>query len=103
MCELPQKTASMASGIGGIMRPFDHIFNGVEYKVIADADMLGVTLDGVPHAVVLWTDLRKKLGLQIACHEAIHCLLPNLPERIVSVMGDDLGEYLWKLGFRSTK
>ena len=82
------------------MTVFDHIFNGVPHKVVADKDMLGLTLTDVRNSVILWTDLNKKLGLQIAVHEAIHAEFPKLPENVVEVVGRDIGGYLWRLGYR---
>lgn len=85
------------------MTPFNHIFNGVPYKVVADRDMLGLTLTGLRNSVILWTDLRKKLGLQIALHEGLHAEFPALPEHVVEIAGREIGEYLWKLGYRIPK
>lgn len=82
------------------MKLFDHIFNGVPYKVVADDQMLALTLTGLKNSIILWKPLNTKLGLQLAVHEAMHAEFPALPEHVVNIAGNDIGEYLWKLGYR---
>ena len=85
------------------MTVFDHVFNGHPHKVVCDKDMLGLTLTDVRNSIVLWTDLSKKLGLQIAVHEGMHAEFPKLPENVVEIVGREIGDYLWKLGYRIPK
>lgn len=82
------------------MKVFNHTLNGVEYKVIQDADMQGLTIDGVPHAIVLWHPLHTKRGLDVALHEALHGFFGKLPEAVVATAGTQISEYLWRLGYR---
>jgi hypothetical protein len=85
------------------MKLFDHIFNGVAYKVVADDRMLALTLTDVRNSIVLWNKLNTKLGITLAVHEAMHAEFPALPEHVVEIAGRDIGEYLWKLGYRIPK
>jgi hypothetical protein len=38
--------------------------------------------------------------LEIACHEAMHCLFPAVPEDAVNQAGITLADLLWRLGYR---
>jgi hypothetical protein len=82
------------------MKVFTHILNGTEYQIIHDSDMQGVTLDKVPHAIVLWMPLNTKRGLDVCVHEALHGFFRGLPENVVATAGTQISELLWKLGFR---
>jgi hypothetical protein len=82
------------------MKEFQHTFNGVEYTIIVEKDLLGLCLDDISHTLTLIAPLTTSIGLQTAVHEAIHAEFPMLPENVVNVVGIDIGTYLWKLGFR---
>lgn len=82
------------------MKDFGHTFNGVEYRVIVEPDLLGLCLTDIPATLTLIAPLKTSIGLQTAVHEAVHAEFPALPENVVNVVGIDIGTYLWKLGFR---
>jgi len=82
------------------MKEFQHTFNGVEYTIIVEKDLLGLCLDDISHTLTLIAPLTTSIGLQTAVHEAIHAEFPALPENVVNIVGVDIGTYLWKLGFR---
>ena len=82
------------------MKEFQHTFNGVEYTIIVEKDLLGLCLDDISHTLTLIAPLTKSIGLQAAVHEAVHAEFPALPENVVNVVGVDIGTYLWKLGYR---
>lgn len=54
-----------------------------------------------------WTiDLDPSLGgvthLDIALHEGLHCVFPDLCEEAVNSAGTTLADLLWRLGYRRT-
>lgn len=54
-----------------------------------------------------WTiDIDPSLGgqthLDIALHEGLHCLFPDLSEESVNSAGNVLADLLWRLGYRRT-
>lgn len=44
--------------------------------------------------------LEPKTEMDIALHEGLHCLFPEIPEEKVNDAGKTLADLLWRLGFR---
>ena len=45
-------------------------------------------------------ELDERLKLEIACHEAMHVLLPAFPEDTINEFGKIQSDLLWRIGFR---
>ena len=54
-----------------------------------------------------WTiDIDPRLAgqthLDIAIHEGLHCLFPQIDEAVINAAGTTLADLLWRLGYRRT-
>ena len=45
-------------------------------------------------------DLEDRTHMDIAIHEGLHCLFPDLSEEAVNQAGITLADLLWRLGYR---
>lgn len=44
--------------------------------------------------------LEDRTHMDIALHEGLHCLFPDLPEDTINTAGTTLADLLWRLGYR---
>ena len=57
--------------------------------------------EGVEKAEIIVPDSLKGLKhLRIAIHEATHAFFEHMPEEEVARYANDVGRFLWKLGYR---
>ena len=61
---------------------------------------------GLAHAdrwrIEIDPDLEDRTHMDIAIHEGLHCLFPDLSEEAVNQAGITLADLLWRLGYRRT-
>ncbi|MEK6832848.1 MAG: hypothetical protein AABY32_02280 [Nanoarchaeota archaeon] len=50
--------------------------------------------------IVIKEKLNPKRKLEVFIHEALHALFWNLEEETVTNSAEDIGKFLWKLGYR---
>jgi len=79
---------------------FTHPFRGITYEIIRGIDTAGfVTLPGrLP--VMFIQRLPPRRTLTIELHEALHALEPHMAEAKVDFLSQQLGHWLWRLGYR---
>ena len=82
------------------MKPvLTHTFNGLKYHIIVDA------LDGNADTddyywLIIERDLKKRVGLETAIHEALHACSWSTNEEKVGETAYDIARFLWRLGYR---
>lgn len=52
------------------------------------------------HRIVIDPDLVGKDLLEIGCHETAHVVCPYLDEATIDLLGKQLADVLWRIGFR---
>ena len=90
-----------------MLRPVrTHTFNGRRYKI----DLVGYKLDGMIEAFALkdrmmyiMAEAGTKLELETLIHESLHAENWAETEKVVSRVGKEIADFLWRLGYRRTK
>lgn len=82
-----------------------HTFNGRKYKIEIGEERLDGFCDQYKDEKILsiWVDLDTKNGLITAIHEAMHAVNWAKNEKTVDSCSVDIGNFLWRLGFRRVK
>lgn len=78
-----------------------HIFNGRRYQIHTEA-IDGICDDPKTKKLELhvFANLGTKKGLRVAIHEALHAENGNLTEDTVDRISNEIGSFLWRLGYR---
>ncbi len=81
--------------------PKTQTFNRKKYHIIVD------NLDGNCDTdsklwLIIERDLKKKVGLETAIHEALHACLWSKKEKEVEQTAKDITRFLWNLGYRKS-
>ncbi len=79
-----------------------HVFNGRRYKIFAPGPITGFT--DIYHAKTPTLMIAAKPGtrdeLETCIHEALHAENWAAKEATVHRVGAEIGDFLWRLGFR---
>ncbi len=80
-----------------------HTFNGEKYLITVDS------LDGMcstfkkERELVILADLNKQAGLITTIHESLHAENWSKKEADVERVSQEIGSFLWRLGFRKVE
>ena len=79
-----------------------HTFNGRKYKIDYNADHVGRcdSPAGAEREVEIRAGLKPKEHLEVCIHEALHALDFDKSEVRVDMVGRELANWLWRLGYR---
>ena len=83
-----------------------HTFNGRSYKI----DMPGGKLDGYvdqyklnTRNMIIMSESGAKNELETLLHESLHAENWAATEKVVTRVGKEIADFLWRLGYRRTK
>jgi hypothetical protein len=76
-----------------------HTFCGKVYHIILD-DLDGNCDTDNYYWVIIERDLKKKIGLETAIHEALHACSWSTSEEKVTEVAKDIARFLWRLNYR---
>ena len=74
-------------------------FSGRKYRVIAE-ELDGFSDTDNHYWIIVQRDLKKRVGLETAIHEALHCCNWSASEEKVESTARDVARFLWNLGYR---
>ena len=78
-------------------------FNGITYKIDVSGPITGLTDFPEPSSnpyLGIFVDLKTRVGLETAIHEALHACNWSASEDKVESTARDLARFLYRLGFR---
>lgn len=79
-----------------------HTFRGVKYGVdLHQKPYKGLCIAPETTAeITIMRPLATRMGLNVAIHEAVHALCPEVKECDVNDLANELARWLWRLGYR---
>jgi hypothetical protein len=80
-----------------------HTFRGKTYHIATERlDGLADQDEDKQRWLFIFRDLRQKVGLETAIHEALHACDWKASEEDVTGTACDIARFLWRLGYRMT-
>ena len=79
--------------------PKTHTFNGLKYSIFI-GDLDGNCDTDTKLWIVIERDLKERIGLETAIHEALHACSWKTDEQKVTQTANDIARFLWNLGYR---
>ena len=81
------------------MPPKTNTFDGLQYSIMV-GELDGNCDTDSKYWIILERDLKQRIGLETAIHEALHACSWGTKEEKVTRTARDIARFLWNLGFR---
>ena len=79
--------------------PKTNTFDGLQYSIMV-GELDGNCDTDSKYWIILERDLKQRIGLETAIHEALHACSWSTKEEKVTQTARDIARFLWNLGFR---